>query len=64
MTCVTHHHACDCREEKVREMCEYLRWASGVGTTQLSGFLQAVEAAAMIARELYPEVRREDHHNT
>jgi hypothetical protein len=64
MPCVTHHHACECREAKFKEMCEYLLWASRNGTTHLSGFLQAIEAAAMIARELYPEVRREDHHSS
>lgn len=45
----------DEREAKFKELCTYLLWASNVGTTQLSGFLQAIEAAAMIARELYPE---------
>ena len=63
MTCVTHHHACDCREAKMREACNYIIWADDNGTTSLSGFLRAVEAAAMIARELYPEVGREDHHS-
>lgn len=53
--CVTHHYACDCREEKIREMCEYIKWAAGPGIESPSGLIRALEAAAMIAKELYRE---------
>lgn len=55
MSCVTHHHACECREAKIREMCEYVRWAAREGLDAPSGLIRALEAADMIASELYGE---------
>ena len=51
--CGTHHCACDCREEKVIEMCRYLlHWDRSVHMANLD--LQSVDAAVAIAKELYP----------
>lgn len=56
MPCTTHHFACECREEKVREMCEYLL----AYDKSLDPDWSAIEAAVEIALELYPEAQRED----
>lgn len=57
MPCVTHHFACDCREAKVKEICEYL-FSVGTSLTGpiLAGgdFFNALDAAIDIASELYP----------
>ena len=55
--CVTHHPACDCREEKVREMCRYLlAFDRSIGARGNSDW-NSLSAAAMIAQELYPQPR-------
>ena len=61
MSCTTHHHACDCREQKVREMCEYLL-AFDVVDGGYADF-GLLDAATEIARDLYGEAQREDHHD-
>ena len=53
----------DEREAKVKEMCEYILWAHEMNTVWLAGFMEAIDAAARIAKELYPEANREDHDN-
>lgn len=45
----------DEREAKVKEMCEYILWAHEMNTVWLAGFMEAIDAAARIAKELYPE---------
>jgi hypothetical protein len=51
--CVTHHCSCNCREDKVLEMCRYLlHWDRSVHMANLD--LGSVDAAVMIAKELYP----------
>jgi hypothetical protein len=52
--CTTHHCSCDCREAQVKEMCDYLLWALRQKVIT-SGVLQAYEAAATIACDLYPD---------
>ena len=61
MDCVTHHYSCDCREAKVKEMCEYIKWAHNSNTAWLAGFMEAIDAAARIGKDLYPEAASEDH---
>ena len=57
--CATHHHACDCREEMVREMCRYLlAFDRSIGVGKGVSW-NSLSAAAMIAQELYPEDRRQ-----
>ncbi len=63
MDCVTHHYSCDCREARVKEMCEYILWAYEMNTAGFAGFMEAIDAAARIAKELYPEASSEDHDN-
>lgn len=61
MTCTTHHFACECREEKVREMCEYLlAYDKSLGRPHGRTNWPSFHAATEIARELYPEAKRED----
>lgn len=55
MTCTTHHHACDCREQKVREMCEYLlAFDKSSNDGDVDTEWDSLEAAIDIANELYP----------
>ena len=51
----------DEREAKVKEMCEYILWAHEMNTVWLAGFMEAIDAAARIAKDLYPEAASEDH---
>ena len=61
MTCVTHHHACDCREEKVREMCEYLLFYCESALNARFDW-NALQGAVEIANELYPLPGRNEGH--
>ena len=49
--CISHHDACDCREEMMREICKCFLF--------LAGGEERLKAAVLVVDVLYPGLKRE-----